>query len=132
MLAGSDRVLFGAAYYHEYQPYDRLDVDLDLMQEAHFCLDRRSGRRRNQAPIPAQLVLGSRLSIRAHRGARHSDWGNVPHPRSRPTRALGCSGACSETTVTADGRAAAVGVGTVRERDWLFDGHARIGEALDD
>ena len=31
MLAGSDRVLFGAAYYHEYQPYDRLDVDLDLM-----------------------------------------------------------------------------------------------------
>ena len=33
MLAGSDRVLFGAAYYHEYQPYDRLDVDLDLMQE---------------------------------------------------------------------------------------------------
>ncbi len=52
--------------------------------------------------------------------------------RSRPTRALGCSGACSETTVTADGRAAAVGVGTVRERDWLFDGHARIGEALDD
>jgi hypothetical protein len=34
--------------------------------------------------------------------------------------------------VTADGRAAAVGVGTVRERDWLSDGHARIGEALDD
>jgi hypothetical protein len=33
--------------------------------------------------------------------------------------------------VTADGRAAAVGVGTVREQDWLFDGHARIGEALD-
>ena len=40
--------------------------------------------------------------------------------------------ACSETTVTADGRAAAVGGGTVRERDWLFDGDARIGEALDD
>jgi hypothetical protein len=34
--------------------------------------------------------------------------------------------------VTADGRAAAVGVGTVRERDWLCDGHPRIGEALDD
>ena len=35
--------------------------------------------------------------------------------------------------MTADGRAGAVGVGTVRERDWLFDGHARIGEeALDD
>jgi hypothetical protein len=34
--------------------------------------------------------------------------------------------------VTADGQAGAVGVGTVRERDWLFDGHAQIGEALDD
>jgi hypothetical protein len=34
--------------------------------------------------------------------------------------------------VTADGRAAAVGVGPVREQDWLFDGHAQIGEALDD
>jgi hypothetical protein len=84
MLAGSDRVLFGAAYYHEYQPYDGW------------------------------------MSI------------SISHPRSRPTRALGCSGPCSGTTVTADGRAAAVGVGTVRERDWLFDGHARIGEALDD
>ena len=60
----------------------------------HDDLDRRNGRRRNQAPIPAQLVLGSRLSIRAHRGARHSDWGDVPHPRSHPTRAVGCSGAC--------------------------------------
>ncbi|MFL5643197.1 MAG: beta-galactosidase, partial [Chloroflexota bacterium] len=40
MLAGSDRVLFGAAYYHEYQPCDRLDVDLDLMQEAHFSVIR--------------------------------------------------------------------------------------------
>ena len=29
------------------------------------------------------------------------------------------------------GMAAAVGVSTVCERDWLFDGHARIGEALD-
>jgi hypothetical protein len=34
--------------------------------------------------------------------------------------------------VTADGRAAAVGVGTVREREWLFDGDAQIGEAHDD
>ena len=40
MSAGFDRVLFGAAYYHEYQPYDRLDVDLDLMQEAHFSVIR--------------------------------------------------------------------------------------------
>jgi len=31
--------------------------------------------------------------------------------------------------VIADGRAATVGVGIVRERDWLFDRHARIGEA---
>jgi beta-galactosidase len=30
------RVLFGAAYYHEYQPYERLKTDLDLMAEAHF------------------------------------------------------------------------------------------------
>ena len=47
MSAGSDRVLFGAAYYHEYQPYDRLDVD--LMQEAHF------------APTGAAAVDGTRL-----------------------------------------------------------------------
>ncbi|HST81269.1 MAG TPA: beta-galactosidase [Kineosporiaceae bacterium] len=31
-----NRVLFGAAYYHEYQGYDRIDHDLDLMVEAHF------------------------------------------------------------------------------------------------
>ena len=52
MLAGSDRVLFGAAYYHEYQPYDRLDVDLDLMHEAHFSVIRavsRSGRPGNRS-----------------------------------------------------------------------------------
>jgi beta-galactosidase len=30
------RVLFGAAYYHEYQPYERLKTDLDLMAEARF------------------------------------------------------------------------------------------------
>lgn len=30
------RVLFGAAYYYEYQPYERLKDDLDLMAEAHF------------------------------------------------------------------------------------------------
>jgi len=33
--------------------------------------------------------------------------------------------------VTADGRAAAVDVGTVRERDWLFDGMRGSGKALD-
>ena len=30
------RVLFGAAYYHEYQPRERLKTDLDLMAEARF------------------------------------------------------------------------------------------------
>ncbi|WP_456825584.1 beta-galactosidase [Cellulomonas sp. P5_E12] len=35
-----DRVLFGAAYYHEYQPSPRLDHDLDLMQEAGFTVIR--------------------------------------------------------------------------------------------
>ncbi|MEV1080223.1 beta-galactosidase [Streptomyces sp. NPDC050211] len=34
------RVLFGAAYYHEYQPYERLKDDLDLMAEARFTVIR--------------------------------------------------------------------------------------------
>ncbi|SOD65060.1 beta-galactosidase [Streptomyces zhaozhouensis] len=34
------RVLFGAAYYHEYQPTPRLDTDLDLMREAGFSVIR--------------------------------------------------------------------------------------------
>lgn len=34
------RVLFGAAYYHEYQPYERLAADLDLMQAASFSVIR--------------------------------------------------------------------------------------------
>ncbi|GAA1941808.1 beta-galactosidase [Kitasatospora viridis] len=34
------RVLFGAAYYPEYQPYDRLKQDLDLMAEAKFTVIR--------------------------------------------------------------------------------------------
>ncbi len=34
------RVLFGAAYYHEYQPTPRLDADLDLMAAAHFTVIR--------------------------------------------------------------------------------------------
>ena len=33
-------VLFGAAYYHEYQPAARLDEDLDLMQQAGFTVIR--------------------------------------------------------------------------------------------
>ncbi|MFC0434352.1 beta-galactosidase [Kutzneria buriramensis] len=36
----ADRVLFGAAYYHEYQPYERLKADLDLMKEARFTVIR--------------------------------------------------------------------------------------------
>jgi beta-galactosidase len=35
-----ERVLFGAAYYHEYQPTPRLDADLDLMAAAHFSVIR--------------------------------------------------------------------------------------------
>src|SRR5690242_13347291 len=34
------RVLFGAAYYHEYQPVERLKTDLDLMAEAGFTVIR--------------------------------------------------------------------------------------------
>jgi beta-galactosidase len=34
------RVLFGAAYYNEYQPYHRLKLDLDLMADAHFTVIR--------------------------------------------------------------------------------------------
>ncbi|HET9172456.1 MAG TPA: beta-galactosidase [Actinospica sp.] len=34
------RVLFGAAYYHEYQPYERLKTDLDLMARAGFSVIR--------------------------------------------------------------------------------------------
>lgn len=36
----TDRILFGAAYYHEYQPTERLDADMDLMKEAHFTVIR--------------------------------------------------------------------------------------------
>ena len=40
MVSARDRVLFGAAYYHEYQPSPRLDTDLDLMAEAGFSVIR--------------------------------------------------------------------------------------------
>ncbi|MFJ4978172.1 beta-galactosidase [Streptomyces coeruleorubidus] len=44
MAALPARVLFGAAYYHEYQPYDRpaerLKTDLDLMADAHVSVIR--------------------------------------------------------------------------------------------
>jgi beta-galactosidase len=40
MPARPERVLFGAAYYHEYQPSPRLDTDLDLMAAAHFSVIR--------------------------------------------------------------------------------------------
>ena len=29
-----DHILYGAAYYHEYMPYERLDKDVALMQQA--------------------------------------------------------------------------------------------------
>jgi beta-galactosidase len=35
-----DKLLFGAAYYHEYQPYERLATDLDLMRDAGFSVIR--------------------------------------------------------------------------------------------
>jgi beta-galactosidase len=35
-----DQVLYGVAYYAEYQPYDRLDRDLDLMAEAGLTVIR--------------------------------------------------------------------------------------------
>ena len=41
MAAGPrKRVLFGAAYYHEYQPTPRLEMDLNLMAEASFSVIR--------------------------------------------------------------------------------------------
>jgi beta-galactosidase len=40
MLDLSRSVLFGAAYYHEYQPSPRLEKDLDLMSEAGFTVIR--------------------------------------------------------------------------------------------
>ena len=36
----AEQVLFGAAYYHEYQPAPRLETDLDLMAEAGFTVIR--------------------------------------------------------------------------------------------
>jgi len=40
MAAIPDGVLFGAAYYTEYQPYERLHDDLDLMAKADFTVIR--------------------------------------------------------------------------------------------
>ena len=33
-------VLYGAAYYHEYEPYERLDQDVAMMQQAGFSVVR--------------------------------------------------------------------------------------------
>lgn len=35
-----DTILFGAAYYHEYMPYDRLDQDIELMRKAGITVVR--------------------------------------------------------------------------------------------
>ncbi|MBA3529624.1 MAG: beta-galactosidase [Propionibacteriaceae bacterium] len=40
MPSRPERVLFGAAYYHEYQPSPRLEADLDLMAAADFSVIR--------------------------------------------------------------------------------------------
>ena len=77
----SPRVLFGAAYYHEYQPYERLKTDLDLM--VGRPLHRHPGRRvglvdlgageRTVRPRLAAAGPGRRPRAR-HRGhPRHAD-----------------------------------------------------------
>src|SRR5512141_2825576 len=35
-----DTILYGAAYYHEYMPYDRLDKDVELMKRAGITVVR--------------------------------------------------------------------------------------------
>ncbi len=35
-----DKPLYGAAYYHEYMPYDRLDQDIDMMKDAGMTVVR--------------------------------------------------------------------------------------------
>ena len=35
-----DNILYGAAYYHEYMPYERLDEDIRLMKEAGISVVR--------------------------------------------------------------------------------------------
>lgn len=37
---GGPALLFGAAYYHEYQPYERLEADFELMAAANFTVVR--------------------------------------------------------------------------------------------
>ena len=32
----TDKLLFGAAYYDEYLPYDRIETDMALMEKAHI------------------------------------------------------------------------------------------------
>ena len=35
-----DKPLYGAAYYHEYMPYDRLDKDIAMMKDAGMTVVR--------------------------------------------------------------------------------------------
>jgi len=35
-----ETILYGAAYYHEYMPYERLDKDVELMQRAGMTVVR--------------------------------------------------------------------------------------------
>ena len=35
-----DTILYGAAYYHEYMPYERLDKDVELMKQAGITVVR--------------------------------------------------------------------------------------------
>lgn len=34
-----NHLLYGAAYYDEYMPYDRLDKDIGMMKAAGICTD---------------------------------------------------------------------------------------------
>ncbi len=39
-IVAGNTILYGAAYYHEYMPYERLDKDIQLMQEAGLSVVR--------------------------------------------------------------------------------------------
>ena len=35
-----DNILYGVAYYHEYMPYERLDMDIQMMKDAGISVVR--------------------------------------------------------------------------------------------
>ena len=36
MRMKTDKLLYGAAYYDEYLPYDRIEKDMEMMEKAHI------------------------------------------------------------------------------------------------